>query len=377
MSYATREDIERKLKSGWEPEYFNAPNPVVEKELIQTPYKEKLNPNIKIVVAGGGGFIGGAMVRYLKDRGFKNIVAADIKPVYEWYQTTEGVANLCLDLRDHKNAMALVQGAVEVYNFAADMGGMGFIETHRVDCLINSSKINDNMVEASWKAGASRYFFSSSACAYNTTLQQKHDVPGLKERDAYPADAERGYGWEKLIAEQKCQEMFIEKGMETHIARFHNVYGPHGTWDGGREKAPAALARKVIAVQEGDEDFVLIWGDGKQRRSFMYIDDCTEGVFRLMHNLNTTATPLNIGSEEMISVNELVDIIEDIIGIKVERKYDTSKPKGVVGRNSDNTMVRKFLDWEPRISFAEGMKPTCEWIKEQYRNRKAGKRTVS
>jgi len=301
-----REDIERKLKSGWEPEYFNAPNPVVEKELIQTPYKEKLNPNIKIVVAGGGGFIGGAMVRYLKDRGFKNIVAADIKPVYEWYQTTEGVANLCLDLRDHKNAMALVQGAVEVYNFAADMGGMGFIETH---------------------------------------------IPGLKERDAYPADAERGYGWEKLIAEQKCQEMFIEKGMETHIARFHNVYGPHGTWDGGREKAPAALARKVIAVQEGDEDFVLIWGDGKQRRSFMYIDDCTEGVFRLMHNLNTTATPLNIGSEEMISVNELVDIIEDIIGIKVERKYDTS--------------------------FAEGMKPTCEWIKEQYRNRKAGKRTVS
>jgi len=336
-----------------------------------------LNPNIKIVVAGGGGFIGGAMVRYLKDKGFQNIVAADIKPVYDWYQTTEGVANLCLDLRDYKNCMDLVQGAVEVYNFAADMGGMGFIETHRVDCLINSSKINDNMVEASWRAGATRYFFSSSACAYNTTLQQKHDVPGLKESDAYPADAERGYGWEKLIAEQKCQEMFIEKGMETHIARFHNVYGPYGTWDGGREKAPAALARKVIAVKEGDEDFILIWGDGKQRRSFMYIDDCTEGIFRLMHNLNTTATPLNIGSEEMISVNELIDIIEDIVGIKVERRYDISKPKGVVGRNSDNTMIRKYLDWEPRTSFAEGMKPTCEWIKEQYRNRKTGKRTVS
>ncbi|MFW6124438.1 MAG: NAD-dependent epimerase/dehydratase family protein [Acidobacteriota bacterium] len=377
MSYATREDVERKLKSGWEPEYFNVPEPVDEKELIQTPYQEKLNPNIKIVVTGGGGFIGGAIIRYLKDKGFRNIVTADIKPLYEWYQTTEGVENLCLDLRDYKNCMNLVQGAVEVYNFAADMGGMGFIETHRVDCLINSSKINDNMLDASRRAGATRYFFSSSACAYNTSLQQKHDVLGLKESDAYPADAERGYGWEKLIAEQKCQEMFIEKGLETHIARFHNVYGPYGTWDGGREKAPAALARKIIAVVEGDRDHISIWGDGKQRRSFMYIDDCVEGVFRLMHHRNATATPLNIGSEEMISVNELVDIIEDIFDIKVKRQYDTSKPQGVVGRNSDNTMIKKYLGWEPSTPFAEGMKPTCEWIRKQYKDRKAGKRTVS
>jgi nucleoside-diphosphate-sugar epimerase len=377
MSYATREDVEKKLKSGWEPEYFNAPLPVKDEELIQTPYQEKLNPDMRIAVSGGGGFIGGAMVRYLKDMGFRNLVTADIKPVYDWYQTTEGVENLCLDLRDYKNCQDLVQGAVEVYNFAADMGGMGFIETHRVDCLINSSKINDNMLESSWKAGATRYFFSSSACAYNTNLQQKHEVVGLKESDAYPADAERGYGWEKLIAEQKCQEMFIEKGMETHIARFHNVYGPFGTWDGGREKAPAALARKVISVVEGDKDHILIWGDGQQGRSFMYIDDCTEGIFRLMHHINTTATPLNIGSEEMISVNELVDVIEDILDVKVQRKYDTSKPQGVMGRNSDNSLIKKYLDWEPSTPFAEGMRPTCEWIRKQYRDRKAGKRTVS
>jgi len=377
MSYATRKDVEKKLESGWEPEYFNVPDPVEDKELIATPYQEKLNPNIRIVVTGGGGFIGGAFVRYLKDMGFRNIVTIDIKPVFEWYQTIKGVENICLDLRNYKNCLDLVQGAAEVYNFAADMGGMGFIETHRVDCLINSSKINDNMLLASWKAGVTRYFFSSSACVYNTNLQQKHEVLGLKESDAYPVDAERGYGWEKLIAEQKCQEMFIEKGMETHIARFHNVYGPYGTWDGGREKAPAALARKVIAVIEGDIEYVLIWGNGKQRRSFMYIDDCTEGVFHLMHNINTVATPLNLGSEKMVSINKLVDIIEDILEVKVERRYDTTKPLGVVGRNSDNTLIRKYLGWEPSIPLREGMESTCEWIRKQYRDRKKGKKTVS
>jgi len=377
MSHATRKDVEKKLASGWEPEYFNAANPVSESEMIDSGFGEKLNPNNRIVVTGAGGFIAGGLVRYLKDMGFTNIVAVDIKPLYNWYQTTEGVTNLSLDLKDYANCERICEGAVEIYNLAADMGGMGFIETHRVDCLINSSRINDNMIVAASKCGATRYFFSSSACAYNTTLQETPDAVALKEADAYPADAERGYGWEKLIGEQKCEEVFIEKGMETHIARFHNVYGPFGTWDGGREKVPAAIARKIVEYKNGDRDTLEIWGDGHQTRSFMYIDDCTEGIFKIMHSRSTIATPLNLGSSQMITINKLADISEDIYGTKIKREYDMTKPKGVAGRNSDNTYIKELIGWEPTITFEDGMKKTCAWIEKQYTDRKAGKRTVS
>jgi len=377
MSHATEKEIQKKLNSGWEPEYFNEAAKPADGKYIKGPDGEKLNPDNKIVVTGAGGFIAGALVRYLKEKGFRNIVAVDKKPIPKWYQTTEGVLNLCCDLRDDYNCRKICEGAVEVYNLAADMGGMGFIETHRVDCLINSSKINDNMIMAAYNAGATRYFFSSSACAYNTTLQETPDAEALKESDAYPADAERGYGWEKLIGEQKTQEIFIEHGMETHIARFHNVYGPYGTWDGGREKAPAAIARKVIEIKNGDSDHIVIWGDGTQTRSFMYIDDCTEGIFRIMHSRDTIALPLNLGSDELISISDLVTVAEELAGIKLKREYDLDAPKGVAGRNSDNTLIKKILGWAPTIPIRKGMKPTYDWIEQQYKDRKAGKRTVS
>ena len=232
---------------------------------------------------------------------------------------------------------------MEVYNLAADMGGMGFIERFRVECL-RCVLINTHMVEAAYRAGARRYFFSSSACAYNTLLQQDPNVRALKESDAYPAMAERGYGWEKLISEMFCEEYWHERGMKTAIARFHNVYGPHGTWDGGREKAPAALCRKVIeAIDTGKKD-ITIWGDGEQTRSFMYIDDCVKGIDKIMHCDELIATPINLGSSELVSINELLTKIEKIAGVKLNRKYDLNAPQGVAGRNSDNTFIKKVLE---------------------------------
>ncbi len=377
MSHAVLKDIETKINSGWEPEYFNAAPEPADGKFIKTPDGEKLNPDNKTVITGAGGFIAGALVRYFKEMGFRNITAVDKKPIPQWYQTTEGVLNLCRDLRDDQNCRQICDGAVEVYNLAADMGGMGFIETHRVDCLINSSKINDNMIMAANNAGATRYFFSSSACAYNTTLQETPDAAALKESDAYPADAERGYGWEKLVGEQKTQEIFIEHGMETHIARFHNVYGPYGTWDGGREKAPAAISRKIIEIKNKDNDKIVIWGDGKQTRSFMYIDECVNGIFRIVHSKKTIARPLNLGSSELIAIEDMVTVAEELGGIKVKREHDLDAPKGVACRNSDNTLIKELLGWEPTMKIKDGMKPTFEWIEQQYNDRKAGKRTVS
>jgi nucleoside-diphosphate-sugar epimerase len=262
---------------------------------------------------------------------------------------------------------------VEVYNLAADMGGMGFIERFRVECL-RSILINTHMVEAAYRAGAQRYFFSSSACAYNTLLQQDPNVRALKESDAYPAMAERGYGWEKLISEQFCQEYWHERGMKTAIARFHNVYGPHGTWDGGREKAPAALCRKVIeAIDTGKKD-ITIWGNGSQTRSFMYIEDCVQGIDKIMHCDALIATPINLGSSEMVSINDLLTRIEKIAGVKMNRKYDLHAPQGVAGRNSDNTFIKKVLKWEPNTKLDKGLAATYAWITEQFHARKAGKR---
>lgn len=335
----------------------------------------RLQPDDLIVITGAGGFIGGNLARYFKEKGFTRIRAVDKKPLYEWYLRVPGVESLSLDCSREEHCNRVCEGAVEVYNLAADMGGMGFIERFRVECL-RSILINTHMVEAAYRAGARRYFFSSSACAYNVLLQQDPKVRPLKESDAYPAMAERGYGWEKLMSEMFCQEYWSERGMKTFIARFHNVYGPHGTWDGGREKAPAALCRKAIqAIDTGNKD-MTIWGDGTQTRSFMYIDDCVKGIDMITHCDELIATPINLGSSELISINDLASKVEKIAGVKFNRKYDLNAPRGVAGRNSDNTFIQQVLHWEPSTPFDVGLAATYEWIKEQYMKRKQGQRVV-
>lgn len=335
-----------------------------------------LNKHDLIVITGAGGFIGGALTRYFSDQGFTHLRAVDKKPLVEWYQRVPGVESLSLDLSHRDNCRRAVEGAVEVYNLAADMGGMGFIENFRVECL-RSILINTHMLESAYQAGAERYLFSSSACAYNTRLQQDPNVRALKETDAYPAFPERGYGWEKLMSEIFCQEYHAERGTKTFIPRFHNVYGPHGTWDGGREKAPAALSRKVVAAVDSGDHQIEIWGDGSQTRSFMYIDDCINGIDQIMHCDDLIATPINLGSSELISINELVTMLEEIAEIKLTRNYKLDAPRGVAGRNSDNTMIKQVLGWEPNIPLRKGMQETYAWIAQQYKDRKAGKRTIS
>jgi len=328
-----------------------------------------------ILVAGAGGFIGGALVRRLHEKGFNRIRAVDKKPLPHWYQRTPGVESWCMDLSDEANCKVAVKDAVEVYNLAADMGGMGFIERFRIECL-RSVLINTHLIEAAYRAGAQRFFFSSSACAYNVKLQEDPNCRALKESDAYPAFAERGYGWEKLISEMFCQEYWAERGMITAIARFHNVYGPWGTWDGGREKAPAAICRKVIEAKDTGNKEIVIWGDGHQTRSFMYIEDCLDGIDMIMHCDDLIATPINLGTSEMISINDLVSVAEAIGGVKLKRKYDLDAPRGVAGRNSDNTFIKQVLNWEPGTPIRKGLVPTYKWIEQQYRDRKAGRRTV-
>jgi len=328
-----------------------------------------------ILVAGAGGFIGGSLVRYFHNKGFTNIRAVDKKPLPLWYQRTQDVECLCLDLSNESNCKRAVENVTEVYNLAADMGGMGFIERFRIECL-RSILINTHLIEAANRAGVGRYFFSSSACAYNVKLQEDPHCRALKESDVYPAYAERGYGWEKLLSEMFCQEYWAERKMNTHIARFHNVYGPWGTWDGGREKAPAAICRKVIEAKDTGNKEIVIWGDGKQTRSFMYIDDCVQGIDMIMHCDKLIATPINLGTSELISVNDLVSFAEEIGGIKLKRKYDLNAPRGVAGRNSDNTFIKKMLKWEPNMPFSKGLARTYAWIEQQYRDRKAGKDTV-
>ena len=344
---------------------------------METKRAVEKDPQIKkddlIVITGAGGFIAGNLALYFKQKGFTNIRAVDKKPLYEWYLHVPGVQNLCLDVSNGDNCNRVCEGAVEVYNLAADMGGMGFIERFRVECL-RSILINTNMIEAAYRAGTRRYFFSSSACAYSTLLQKDPNVRALKESDAYPAMAERGYGWEKLISEQFCEEYWHERGMKTAIARFHNVYGPHGTWDGGREKAPAALCRKVIEAMETGKKDITIWGNGHQTRSFMYIDDCVQGIDKIMHSDALIATPINLGSSEMVSINTLLTKIEKIAGVKMNRQYDLHAPQGVAGRNSDNTLIKKVLKWEPNTPLDKGLKETFRWIYGQYKKRAAGQR---
>jgi nucleoside-diphosphate-sugar epimerase len=335
-----------------------------------------MTKNDLIVITGAGGFIAAALTRYFNERGFARLRAVDIKPIDQWYQVVEGAENVpdC-DLKIKENCYKVCRGAVEVYNLAADMGGMGFIEHNKAACML-SVLINTHMLMAAKDAGTvQRYFYSSSACAYNTQKQQATDSTALREEDAYPAMAEDGYGWEKLFSERMCRHFMEDYGLVTRVARFHNVYGPHGTWDGGREKAPAAICRKVIQAKDTGVMKIDIWGDGHQTRSFMYIDDCLHGIDRIMHS--EIREPLNLGSAELVSINELVSIVEEIGGVKLARTYDLDAPKGVRGRNSDNTKIKKLLGWEPSISLREGLQKTYTWIHQQYMDRKAGKKTVS
>jgi len=328
-----------------------------------------------IVIAGAGGFIGGNLAKYYLERGFTRVRAVDKKPLEDWYLRNAGAENLSLDLSNEGNCDGACEGASEVYNLAADMGGMGFIEYFRIECL-RSILINTHLIEAASRAGAERYFYSSTACVYNTELQKDPNVRALKESDAYPAMCERGYGWEKLMGEIFCAEYWAERGLKTFIARFHNVYGPYGTWDGGREKAPAAICRKVIQAIDENDLRIEIWGDGLQTRSFQYIDDCLKGIDLIMHCDELIATPINLGTSQMVNINELVSTVEEIAGVELERRYKLDAPRGVAGRNSDNTFIRKVLGWEPDTALEIGLKETYAWIKEQYEHRKSGVRVV-
>ena len=318
--------------------------------------------NEKVVVCGAGGFIGGHLVKTLLEKGVNVVRAVDVKPLDEWYQTSKGVESVSLDLRDRDNCQTAADGMQVVFQLAADMGGMGFIENNKALCML-SVLTNTHMLMAARQAGVERFFFSSSACVYNGEKQTNPDVVALKESDAYPALPEDGYGWEKLFSERMCRHFEEDFGLLTRVARYHNVYGPLGTYDGGREKAPAAMCRKVIEAKISGKHEIEIWGDGHQTRSFMYIDDCTKGTQDILESDITE--PINLGSSELVTINQLVDIVEDIAGVKLERKYNLGAPKGVNGRNSDNTLIKKYLGWEPSIRLRDGMAKTYSWIESQ------------
>ena len=324
----------------------------------------------KAVVCGGGGFIGGHLVKYLISKGVNVVRAVDIKPVDDWYQVSDGVENVSLDLQDAGNCVAAATGATMVFQLAADMGGMGFIENNKALCML-SVLPNTHMLLAARTEGVKRFFYASSACVYNGEKQTNPDVVALKESDAYPAMPEDGYGWEKLFSERMCRHFDEDFGLTCRVARYHNVYGPHGTWNGGREKAPAAICRKVIEAKRSGRHEIEIWGDGSQTRSFMYIDDCVKGTLAIMES--GIDEPINLGSSELVTINQLVDIVEEIAGVKLKRNYNLSAPKGVNGRNSDNTLILEKLGWEPSVRLRDGLQRTFEWIEGEMASGASGK----
>lgn len=315
-----------------------------------------------VLVTGAGGFIGGHLVGHLLDLGYSNIRAVDLKPLMDWYQLFSRVENITCDLRSKEACYDVTEGAAWVYNLAADMGGMGFIETHKADCML-SVLINTHLVMAARDLCVKRFLFTSSACVYAAEKQTSPHARALREGDAYPAMPEDGYGWEKLFSERMCRHFFEDFGLETRIIRYHNVYGPNGTYMGGREKAPAAICRKVIEAKLSGRHEIEIWGDGEQTRSFMFIDDCLKGTTLIMDS--NFAEPINLGSDELVTINQLVDIVESIAGIKLRRSYNLNAPKGVRGRNSDNTLIQEVLSWTPKTKLEDGMEKTYHWIFDQ------------
>ncbi len=322
----------------------------------------KMNTNQIITVAGAGGFIGGALVAELRAKGYSSIRAIDIKPLDQWYQKFDDVENRVLDLSLLNNCRVAADGAYAIYNLAADMGGMGFIENNKALCMI-TVLINTHLCIAAKEAGVERLFYASSACVYNGEKQKDYNIPALKESDAYPALPEDGYGWEKLFSERMCRHFREDFSLKTRIARYHNVYGPNGTWDGGREKAPAAVCRKVAMAKLSGKHEIEIWGTGEQTRSFMYITDCVYGTEMLLNS--DFEEPINIGSSEMVSINQLVTIAEEIAGISLKRTYNIDAPKGVNGRSSDNSLIKAVFKWEPSTRLHDGLELTYKWIYEQ------------
>ena len=315
-----------------------------------------------ILVTGAGGFIGGYLVKDLVEKGFTKIRAVDLKPKSEWYQIFEDAENVTLNLEEKNNCERAVRDVRFVYNLAADMGGMGFIENNKAACML-SVLINTHLLMAASENGSEKFFYASSACVYNSVKQNHPKNLGLKELDAYPASPEDGYGWEKLFSERMCRHFSEDFGIQTRIARYHNVYGPNGTWDGGREKAPAAICRKVAQAKLSGNHEIEIWGDGQQTRSFTFIDDTVFGTQLIMNS--DFLLPLNLGSDEMVSINQLVTEVESIAGITLRRKYNLSAPKGVRGRNSDNTLIYNTLNWKPQTKLKEGLEKTYKWIYDQ------------
>jgi GDP-D-mannose 3', 5'-epimerase len=324
-----------------------------------------------VLVTGGGGFIGGHLVAELLRQG-REVRSVDCKPLAEWHQVFDGADNRVLDVSLLDACGEAAEGVAEVYNLAADMGGMGFIEGNKALCML-SVLPSTHMLVAARDAGVERFFYSSSACVYAAEKQQTPEVPALKEADAYPAMPEDGYGWEKLFSERMCRHFMEDFGFETRVARYHNVYGPEGTWTGGREKAPAAICRKVAEAARNGSGEIEIWGDGRQTRSFMYIDDCVQGTLTIAQG--PRVDPINLGSSELVTINGLVDIVEGIAGVKLERHYKLDAPQGVRGRNSDNTMIRDTYGWEPSISLREGLEKTYAWVSEQVQKELAGSST--
>ncbi len=319
--------------------------------------------NKKILIVGAGGFIGGHLVKRLR-KNKNSIVAVDIKPKEYWFQDYDDVKNYySTDMKEIDNCRKVTKNIDYVFNMACNMGGMGFIENNKAECM-QSVLINTNLLIACKENKIKKYFFSSSACAYNKTMQQDVFINGLKENDAYPADPEDGYGWEKLFSERMCRHFMEDYGIQVRIARYHNIYGPYGTFDGGREKAPAALCRKIINAKKNNQNKIEVWGDGQQTRSFLYIDDCLDGTLRLFES--DYSEPLNIGSDEQVSINQMIDIIEEISQIKkIKREYRLDKPKGVRGRSSNNDLVKKVLNWSFKIKLKDGLKKTYDWINNE------------